>query len=158
MSDFEETDNGWNTPLAENKAFNIFCDEFTEIADMANKLPYGVLALLVSALQDIKKGVEEDVNPADWPMYEKIYYFMAGILLIKPNKQLSFCDDDLLILSELLEYMGVKISLIEGYLSGYLDARYDNVEGAWNYKVPEGFRDQLVQFLEKQRNDRPEEG
>jgi hypothetical protein len=157
MSDFEVTPEGWSTGISENPSFSMFCDEFTEIAEMVNKLPYGILAILVSALGDIKRGVEEDVVPADWPMYEKIYYFMAGILLIKSDKKLSFSDDDLEVLSELLEYMSIKISVVEGNLGGYLEAKYDNSEGCWNYKVPELFKNQLVEFLERGRNNEQNE-
>lgn len=159
MNEFESTEDGsWNTNLAEHSAFSIFCDEFTEIADLANKLPYGVLALIAAALEDIKRGTEQDIDPSDWHMYEKMYYFIAGIMLIKPEKKLSFTDADLLVMGEIFEYMGVKISLVEGYLAGYLEAKYDNNEGSWAYKVPVDYKEQLSQILESNgQNDQKED-
>ena len=149
--EFEEREEGWATNIAEHTSLSIFCDEFTEIAELAAGLPYGVLSLLVLALEDIKKGMDEDITPSDWHLYEKMYYFVAGILLTKQDKDLLVTDNDLNILSEIFEYMSIKISLVEGHLGGYLEAKYDNTEGCWSYKVPEMFKDQLVTFLEKDR-------
>jgi len=128
--------------LAELSEFLIFADELTPFADKIKDLPYGILSLMACALYDIKSGIEEDIDPPDWPIYEKIYYFIAGILLTKGEKVLGFDNDDIKKLDNIVELLVTKLSLLEGHYAGILDAKF--IDGVWMYGMTE---EQATKFL-----------
>ncbi len=128
--------------LSELPEFLVFADELTPIADEIKSLPYGVLSLIACALKDIKSGIEEDINPPDWPLYEKIYYFVAGVLLTKNDKVLDFDSTDIRRLEDIVDILVTKMSLIEGHYAGILDAKF--VDDEWMYGMT---KDQATKFL-----------
>jgi len=128
--------------LAELSEFSIFADELTSFADKIKDLPYGILSLIACALHDIKSGIEEDIDPPDWPIYEKIYYFIAGVLLTKDEKILGFDDGDIGKLEDIVELLVTKISLLEGHYAGILDVKY--IDDEWMYGMT---KEQATKFL-----------
>jgi len=121
----------WNVKFTDNHNLNIFADELAYIASECNKLPYGVLAILADSLRDLKSGDETDIDETDWPTYEKMYYFVTGILLAKEEQEMAFDDQDLDRLENIIEMLITKMSLLEGHFAGILDARF--VDGEWLY-------------------------
>jgi len=128
--------------LVELSEFSIFADELTPFADKIKDLPYGVLSLIACALYDIKSGIEVDIDPPDWPIYEKIYYFIAGVLLTKDDKVLSFDDGDIRKLEDIVELLVTKLSLLEGHYAGILDAKF--IDDEWMYGMT---KEQATKFL-----------
>jgi len=138
----------YSPKLSELPEFLIFADELTAIADKIKDLPYGILSLIACALRDIKSKVEEDIDPPDWPLYEKIYYFVAGALLTKDEKILNFDHNDIKKLEDIVEVLVTKISLLEGHYAGILDAKF--IDGEWMYGMT---KDQATKFLNEIRSD-----
>jgi len=138
----------YSPKLSEQSEFLIFVDELTAIADKIKDLPYGILSLIACALFDIKSGVEVDIDPPDWPLYEKIYYFVAGVLLTKDEKILYFDDNDIEKLEDIVEVLVTKISLLEGHYAGILDAKF--IDDEWMYGMT---KDQATKFLNEIRSD-----
>ena len=148
MIDMRDDEKRNYTPkLSELPEFLVFADELTSIADMIKSLPYGILCLIACALSDIKSGIEEDIDPPDWPLYEKIYYFIAGVLLTKDDKILDFDDADIHKLDDIVEILVTKISLLEGHYAGILDAKF--IDDEWMYGMT---KDQAAEFLSRFRN------
>lgn len=137
----------WNIKFADSHNLNLFTDEFTYVADEIRKLPYGILALIADCLKDLKNGSEVDIDETDWPTYEKMYYFISGILLTKKEKTLSFEEDDLNRLDDIMEILITKMSLVEGHFAGILDARY--IDDEWLYGMT---KDRAAAFLREFQN------
>ena len=133
--------------LSEQPEFLIFADELTAIADKIKDLPYGILTLISCAHLHIKSRVEVDIDPPDWPLYEKIYYFVAGVLLTKDEKILNFDNSDIKKLEDIVEVLVTKISLLEGHYAGILDAKF--IDGEWMYGMT---KDQATKFLNEIRS------
>ena len=138
----------YSPKLSELPEFLIFADELTAIADKIKDLPYGILSLISCALLDIKSRVEVDIDPPDWPLYEKIYYFVAGVLLTKDEKILGFDHNDVEKLEDIVEVLVTKISLLEGHYAGILDAKF--IDDEWMYGMT---KDQATKFLNEIRSD-----
>jgi len=125
----------------------IFTDELTYFVDEFRKLPYGILAFVSLGLKDIKNGSENEIDPTDFGMYEKIYYFIAGAMMSKQEKNLVISEDDIDRFEILIDQLTTKISLLEGYYAGILEAKY--IEDEWMY----GMGKELAQrFLKNYRN------
>jgi len=148
MEDIRNEKRSYAPKLSELPEFSIFADELTAIADKIKDLPYGVLSLISCALLDIKSGVEVDIDPPDWPLYEKIYYFVAGVLLTKDEKILDFDDGDIEKLEDIVEVLVTKISLLEGHYAGILEAKF--IDDEWMYGMT---KDQATKFLNQIRSD-----
>lgn len=138
----------YSPKLSELPEFLIFVDELTAIADKIKDLPYGILSLIACALLDIKSRMETDIDPPDWPLYEKIYYFVAGVLLTKDEKILDFDKGDIEKLEDIVEVLVTKMSLLEGHYAGILDAKF--IDGEWMYGMT---KDQATKFLNEIRSD-----
>lgn len=122
--------------LAECQEMNLFADELTSIVKRIENLPYGVLAILVYSIKDILTG-EEDVFPTDiYPLLLKAYYIISVILLTKNEIILTITKKDLTELSEIIESLVGKISVIEMSYSGYMNAKF--MDGEWNMELIEG--------------------
>ncbi len=147
MKEIDGEKRSYSLKLSELPEFLVFVEDLTPIADMIKSLPYGVLSLIACALSDIKSGTEEDIDPPDWPIYEKIYYFMAGVLMIKDDKVLDFDDTDIDKLEEIVGILVTKISLLEGHYAGILDAKF--IDGEWMYGMT---KEQATKFLNEIRN------
>ena len=148
MKKIEDDNLSYAPRLSELPEFLIFADELTSIADKIRDLPYGILSLISCALLDIKSGVEEDIDPPDWPLYEKIYYFVAGVLLTKDEKCLDFTRDDITKLEDIVQTLVTKMSLLEGHYAGILDAKF--IDDEWMYGMT---KDQATKFLNEIRSD-----
>jgi hypothetical protein len=136
----------WVPQISEFPEFNAFLDELTQFADSFKKLPYGILSLIVIALKDIKVGEEEEIDESDYHLFEKMYYFIAGAMLTKEDKNLIIRDEDIDSLEQLLTDLSTKISLLEGYYAGMLDAKF--VDGEWLYGMT---KQQASDFLKSFR-------
>jgi hypothetical protein len=152
MSEPEEFD-AWVPMLSEFKELNVFCDELTVYSDLILKLPYGILSLIVMGLQDIISGDELDIDRADWETYTKVYYFLSGVLLTKKDKKLEFTNDDVDSLQTIVSHMITRLSLLEGYFAGVLDARFieTNDGEGWRYGMND---DQFSEFVKRFRDKR----
>ena len=140
----KDEENGWMPQISNLDEFNIFVDELTMVVDEIAELPYGILAVIACCLKDIKAGVEEDLDPSDFGLYEKMYYFIAGAMLTKTEKELHIKHEDLEILSNILDVLSTKISLMEGFYAGLLDAKF--IEGEWMYGMTKDQAERYVTF------------
>ena len=147
MNENDEYDS-WVPMLSEFEELNVFCDEMTIYSDLIQKLPYGILSLIVMALRDIISKEEYDIPEGDWATYEKIYYFLAGVLLTKTDKELQFTDEDVESLQTIVTHMITRLSLLEGYFAGVLEAKFSNTEDAegWTYGMND---EQFTYFVGK---------
>jgi len=147
MSERDNFD-AWVPLLSEFEELNVFCDEMTIYSDLILELPYGILSLIVMALKDIVAKEEYDIPEGDWDTYEKMYYFLAGVLLTKKDKTLEFTDTDVESLQTIVTHMLTRLSLIEGYFSGVLEAKFgDRADGeGWTYGMND---EQFTYFVGK---------
>jgi len=118
--------------LNRSPEFGVFADELKPFIEKVIELPYGCLAILVYAMQDILRGQEFDVPQYLHPYMMSVYFMMMGALLSKEKCDLTITKDDINEMNRLVKKMIGIISLIQMYYKKEIDVVLK--DGRWYVK------------------------
>ena len=134
MTSNPDDDYYWKIRLTDNDEFNLFIDEITPLMEELRKLPYGLIALLLSKIKGIKDGTAK-IEERNLEFFNKMFYLMTGVLITKNNKQLFFEEKEIDKLNEIFHRLGKILAKIELYYSG--DISVKRIDNNWIYSLTE---------------------
>ena len=134
MTSNPDDDYYWKIRLTDNDEFNLFIDEITPLMEELRKLPYGLIALLLSKIKGIKDGTTK-IEERNLEFFNKMFYLMTGVLITKNNKQLFFEEKEIDKLNEIFHRLGKILAKIELYYSG--DISVKRIDNNWIYSLTE---------------------
>jgi len=123
--------------------FGVFADELRPLIKEAMELPFGCLAILVYAIQDVLRGLEFDVPEYIQPVMMKAYFLMAGAMLTKNKNDLTITKKDIQKMNTIVKKLVGILCLIEMYYKKQIEVVL--IDGYWYIKNG----DRLIEEAEK---------
>lgn len=127
--------------------FGVFADELKPIINEVMKLPYGCLAILVYAMQDILRGQEFDVPQYLHPYMMSAYFMMMGALLTNEKIDLTITKEDINNMNRLVKKIIGLLSLIQMYYKKEIEVVLKG--GRWYVKDGELLIEEAEKNVEK---------
>lgn len=129
--------------ISDAPEFHHFVDKMTPYTDQILELPYGLVAVIVEAINinlNRKNRKEADAEEL------RKFYFMIGAMLTNKTKNLIFKSKDIDILESISRILGIDMLLQELTLTNSVTAIYK--DGEWTYTLTKEQDTKVEEFLD----------